>query len=85
MCYFKTVKRPSIAVLINIGYEDISLRIPVWEIGVTDDQEMDPLIATYEDRYKVGGEESFPVHSGEMDIYMPKLSAVVLIARPIDR
>lgn len=85
LAYGRFTNDESIAVLINIGYEDISLRIPVWEIGVTDDQEMDPLIATYEDRYKVGGEGSFPVHSGEMDIYMPKLSAVVLIARPIDR
>ncbi len=68
-----------IVALINIGLEEEDLHIPVWEIGVTDDQVMNTLVFNREYEYSLTP-QTYPVENGIMYLHMPILSAILLIA-----
>ena len=69
------------AVVINNTFEDRRISIPVWEIGVTDDEIMERIIYTNERGYNMGKIDLF-VCDGKLTLDMEKTSGMVLRVKP---
>lgn len=69
------------AVVINNTFEDRRISIPVWEIGVTDEEIMERIIYTNERGYNMGKIDLF-VCDGKLTLDMEKTSGMVLRVKP---
>lgn len=72
-------KNKCVIVLNNRG-DYRTVEIPVWELGITDDQELRRVMLTYESGYNVG-EVTCPVKQGMLTLEMPPISSVLLTVR----
>jgi len=72
-------KNKCVIILNNRG-DYRTVEIPVWELGITDDQELRRVMLTYESGYNVG-EVTCPVKQGMLTLEMPPISSVLLTVR----
>lgn len=77
--YGRFTGNEKIVVAINNNEEPIDIRIPVWEIGVTDEYWMKNLMETSKEGHSLN-EHGYKVISGHLTITMPKVSSMVLLA-----
>ena len=77
LCYGRFDEEEQIVVLLNNGKDPRQLSIPVWEIGVPDDEVMERLIMTSEEGYDRAASRC-RVHDGNVKVYLPGQSAAVL-------
>ncbi len=71
-------------VLINSGFDEARVKVSVWEVGVTDDEEMVEVIMSNEEGYTME-KKVHPVTSGVLDITLPRVSAILLKAVEIEK
>jgi len=67
-------------IILNNRGDYRTVEIPVWELGITDDQELRRVMLTYESGYNVG-EVTCPVKQGMLTLEMPPISSVLLTVR----
>lgn len=65
-----------LAMIINNNGEDKIVRIPVWELGVTDTDRMERLLLSMEHSYNVGIMD-FEVRGGTLEVTLPPFSAAI--------
>ena len=70
--------------LINSGFDEARVKVSVWEVGVTDDEEMVEVIMSNEEGYTME-KKVHPVTSGVLDITLPRVSAILLKAVEIEK
>ncbi len=69
-------------VAVNTDAEPRFVRIPVWQIGVKNDQVMQRRMMTYEEGYNVGCVD-FLVKDGAVEIEIPPVGSMVLVAADV--
>ena len=68
-------------VLINGGFDEARIHVSVWEIGVTEKEELQQIIISNEDGYNMEP-VIYPVQGGVLEITLPGISAILLKAVP---
>lgn len=69
--------------LINGGFDEAHVKVSVWEVGVTDKECMKQIIISREEDYSLEP-VYYEVHNGVLDITLPKVSAILLLAVPAE-
>lgn len=67
-------------VIINSNYEDKKVEIPVWRVGITSENVLEQVMLSQENGFSTKIVE-YHVNDNKLIITMPKISAVVLIAK----
>ena len=65
-------------VVVNNSAAGRHVLIPVWEIGITDDETLTRVMLTTEDGYNVG-RMTYPVSGGSLELEMPGTSSILLM------
>lgn len=81
--YGRFTDKEKMVILINCGQDSATVKVSVWEIGVTQDEEMELVIFSRERDYCGDGEEDkvrYPVKGGVLDMALPPVSAILLKA-----
>lgn len=84
ICYGRFTEYEKMVILINGGFDEAKVRVPVWEVGVTEDESMQQIIISNEQSYSLEP-KIYPVRGGILEITLPKISAIVLKAVPVRR
>lgn len=63
-----------IAVVVNNNDYEKEIRVPVWSLGISDDDKMENLITSWRDSYNVGNTE-YPVENGKLVVKLLAFSA----------
>ncbi len=79
IAYGRFDARQKLVILINGGYEDEVMDVPVWEIGVTNDMLMRQIVKTWKEGYSLAAED-YSVDYGSIHICVPGLGGIVLKA-----
>lgn len=66
-------------VAVNNGSEEMTLSLPVWQLGITEDGFLTRVMVTTEKGYNVG-RINYPVKDGYLNYVLPPLSAVLFIS-----
>ena len=66
-----------IVVVLNNNDQEIHRKIPVWEVGVPRESEMEQLMLTHKEGFTTE-EKIHSVYNGEVELLLPGLSAIVL-------
>ena len=82
--YGRFIDTEKMVVLINSGFDEARVKVSVWEVGVTDDEEMVEVIMSNEEGYTME-KKVHPVTSGVLDITLPRVSAILLKAVEIEK
>ena len=82
--YGRFTDTEKMVVLINSGFDEARVKVSVWEVGVTDDEEMVEVIMSNEEGYTME-KKVHPVTSGVLDITLPRVSAILLKAVEIEK
>ncbi len=82
LAYGRFTDTDKILVLINGSDEAHLLRVPVWEIGVGENERMEQLLYNDETGYSLES-RFFPVKNGLMELVVPALSGVIMKAVPL--
>ena len=77
ICYGRFTDTEKMIVLINAGFDEARVKISVWEVGVTDDEDMVEVIMSNEEGYTME-KRVHPVTSGVLDITLPRVSSILL-------
>lgn len=77
IAYGRFNQKDAVVVIVNNSEDERRVRVPVWEIGITDKDEMEQIFVTFDGGF---GEEQlwYTVNGGWLDIGLRKTSAVVL-------
>ncbi len=70
-------KSEKMVVVVNNNYEDYKVKIPVWEMGITNEDKMERLIVTTQEGHSMDS-EIYEVRDGKLEITMGQISSVVL-------
>ena len=62
---------------VNTGAQPRTLRIPVWQIGAEDGDQMSRQMMTYEEGYNAGRVD-YEVKDGMLEVEVPPVGSVVL-------
>ena len=81
ICYGRFTAREKMVVLINGGFDEAKVRVPVWEIGVTEEEELQRLIMSREADFTLEPAVC-PVQGGVLEITLPAITAILLKAVP---
>ena len=77
ICYGRFTDTEKMIVLINAGFDEVRVKISVWEVGVTDNEDMVEVIMSNEEGYTME-KKVHPVTSGVLDITLPRVSSILL-------
>ena len=66
-------------VIINTCHEAKTYSVPVWPVGVTDSEQMERRMLTYEEGYNAGSVR-YDVRKGMLEIELPPVGSAVLVA-----
>ena len=77
ICYGRFTDTEKMIVLINAGFDEARVKISVWEVGVTDNEDMVEVIMSNEEGYTME-KKVHPVTSGVLDITLPRVSSILL-------
>lgn len=80
IAYGRFTKDNKCAVVVNTLEESRWVRVPVWQIGVTDSEVMSRRMMTYEEGYNAGFLH-YPVKDGILEVEIPARGSVVLAAK----
>lgn len=77
IAYGRFNQKDAVVVIVNNSEDERRVRVPVWELGITDKDEMEQIFVTFDGGF---GEEQlwYTVNGGWLDIGLRKTSAVVL-------
>lgn len=81
ICYGRFTAHEKMVVLINGGFDEAKVRVPVWEIGVTEEEELQRLIMSREADFTLEPAVC-PVQGGVLEITLPAITAILLKAVP---
>ena len=81
ICYGRFTAREKMVVLINGGFDEAKVRVPVWEIGVTEEEELQRIIMSREADFTLDTAVC-PVQGGVLEITLPAITAILLKAVP---
>ncbi len=81
ICYGRFTAREKMVVLINGGFDEAKVRVPVWEIGVTEEEELQRIIMSREADFTLEPAVC-PVQGGVLEITLPAITAILLKAIP---
>ena len=81
ICYGRFTAREKMVVLINGGFDEAKVRVPVWEIGVTEEEELQRIIMSREADFTLEPAVC-PVQGGVLEITLPAITAILLKAVP---
>ena len=76
-CYGRFNRDEAIVVIVNNSDDERRVSVPVWEIGVTHDNDMEQIFATYEGGYSTQRLD-YSVSEGWITIGLRRQSAIVL-------
>lgn len=77
ICYGRFSRKDKIVVAVNNNNSKLTVRIPVWEIGVTSEEKMVQLIQSNKTSYDLRA-ETYEVKDGTMTITMEPVSGIIL-------
>ena len=77
ICYGRFNRDEAIVVIVNNSDDERRVSVPVWEIGVTHDNDMEQIFATYEGGYSTQRLD-YSVSEGWITIGLRRQSAIVL-------
>ena len=77
IAYGRFNQKDAVVVIVNNSEDERRVRVPVWDLGITDKDEMEQIFVTFDGGF---GEEQlwYTVNGGWLDIGLRKTSAVVL-------
>lgn len=81
ICYGRFTAHEKMVVLINGGFDEAKVRVPVWEIGVTEEEELQRIIMSREADFTMEPAVC-PVQGGVLEITLPAITAILLKAVP---
>lgn len=81
ICYGRFTAHEKMVVLINGGFDEAKVRVPVWEIGVTEEEELQRIIMSREADFTLEPAVC-PVQGGVLEITLPAITAILLKAVP---
>ena len=81
ICYGRFTDQEKMVVLINGGFDEAKVRVSVWEVGVTEDEEMERIIMSGEESFTLEPEK-YPVQGGVLSMTLPPVTAMLLKAVP---
>lgn len=81
ICYGRFTAHEKMVVLINGGFDEAKVRVPVWEIGVTEEEELQRIIMSREADFTLEPAVC-PVQGGVLEITLPEITAILLKAVP---
>lgn len=79
LCYGRFDSQEQLLVILNNRGEGVYLDLPVWEIGVCEDDCMENVLTSWEDGFSTR-EESWETENGWLHIYVPAENGMVLRA-----
>ena len=79
LCYGRFDSQEQLLVILNNREEGVYLDLPVWEIGVCEDDCMENVLTSWEDGFSTR-EESWETENGWLHIYVPAENGMVLRA-----
>ncbi len=77
IAYGRFNSKDAVAVIVNNSDDERRVRVPVWEIGVFHNEDMEQLLVSYDNGYSTDG-LGYTVNDGWLDIGLRANSAVVL-------
>lgn len=81
ICYGRFTAHEKMVVLINGGFDEAKVRVPVWEIGMTEEEELQRIIMSREADFTLEPAVC-PVQGGVLEITLPAITAILLKAVP---
>ncbi|MCD8018453.1 MAG: glycoside hydrolase family 13 protein [Clostridiales bacterium] len=81
ICYGRFTDREKMVVLINGGFDAAKIKVSVWEVGVTEEEDLQQVIISNEEDYSLKP-KIYPVNGGVLEITLPRISAILLKAVP---
>lgn len=81
ICYGRFTAHEKMVVLINGGFDEAKVRVPVWEIGVTEEEELQRIIMSREADFTLEPAVC-PVQGGVLEITLPAITAILLKVVP---
>lgn len=81
ICYGRFNEQEKMVVLINGSFDEARVRVPVWEAGVTAEEDLRQIIMSSEGGFTLE-EQIRPVQGGVLEITLPAISAILLTAAP---
>lgn len=81
VCYGRFTEHEKMLILINSGFDEARMKVSAWEIGVTEEEDLQRIIMSREEDYTLEP-ETYPVQGGVLRITLPKVSAMLLRAVP---
>ena len=81
ICYGRFNEQEKMVVLINGSFDEARVRVPVWEAGVTAEEDLRQIIMSSEEGFTLE-EQIRPVQGGVLEITLPAISAILLTAAP---
>lgn len=81
ICYGRFTAHEKMVVLINGGFDEAKVRVPVWEIGVTEEEELQRIIMSREADFTLEPAVC-PVQGGVLEITLSAITAILLKAVP---
>lgn len=81
ICYGRFTEQEKMIVLINGGFDQAKVRVAAWEIGITEEEEMQQVIISREEDFSLESKR-YPVQRGVLEMTLPKISAILLKAVP---
>ena len=82
IAYGRFLEDNKLAAIINNNGEEKVVKIPVWEVGVTDDDKMERLLLSAEHTYNIGKLE-YEVRNGYIEVVMPPFSAAIFAKKTL--
>ena len=79
ICYGRFTEQEKMVILINGGFDEAKVRVPVWEVGITEQEDLQRLIMSSESGFTLEPEVC-PVRGGVLEITLPATSAILLKA-----
>ena len=79
LAYGRFTDEEKVLILINGGNEAQLVNVPVWEIGVGENEIMEQILFNDENGYSLE-KRTFPVNNGLLELAIPGISGVILKA-----
>ena len=79
--YGRFTDHEKMIILINSGFDEAKVKVSAWEVGVTEEEDMQQIVISNEESYSLEP-TIYPVRGGVLDITLPKISAILLKAVP---
>lgn len=83
ICYGRFTEQEKMVVLINNSFDEKKISVPVWQVGITQQEKLKRLIMSNENDFTLEP-DSYLVQGGVLEVTLPAISAMVLMAVPKD-